>query len=574
MNRRWLVNRTNPEYIEYVSKTASVSRPLAQILINRGIKTSEEIHSFLYPQLSRLSDPFDIPGMRTAVERILAASRNGERVLVHGDYDVDGLSATAIVHGALKATGIDSVYFIPDRMSQGYGFKPSSVAKAKQVGASLIITVDCGITAFDAADECRRARIDLIITDHHEPHVRKEPKHAKRPESVAIPDAVAVVNPKTTGPASRNTNLSGAGIAFKLVQALSMTHSAQFSAYAFLDLAALGTIADVVPLTDENRLIVKEGLKLLEKGTRPGIQALRNISGIKGKGIRTGLLLFTIIPRINAAGRIADSRDVVKLFLSEDEDESAALSVWMDSLNAKRQMIEENVYQEALGMLKKRGIPRVIVLAAEAWHRGVIGIVASRIAEEFCRPAFIISIEGDHARGSARSIPSFDICRALAGCDAVLKGFGGHKQAAGLELDTVNIPLFEKYINSIAEEAFSENECVPVLEIDAYVDLEDVSFSLTKEMEMLEPFGAGNSEPLFGSKGLEILSPKIVKNNHLKMKLRQRRRTIHAIGFDMAGVLSTLEDSPLVDAVFTPMVNEWNRSRTLQLNLRALRPSK
>jgi len=587
MHRRWLVNRTNPEYIKYLSATASISPVLAQILINRGIKTSEEISSFLNPQISQLSDPFDIPGMKIAVERILSASRKGEKVLVHGDYDVDGLSATAIVLSTLKKIGIDCEYFIPNRMEHGYGFKPSSVKKAKQTGAGLIITVDCGITAFEAADECRKEGIDLIITDHHEPLISEEQKQAKSIDnlrssdsmlsahsSLLIPDAVAVINPKISGMTSPVSNLSGAGIAFKLVQALSMLHDSRFTIHEFLDLAALGTMADVVPLTDENRFIAREGMRLLGNGTRPGVQALRRVSGIDGKGLRPGLLLFTIIPRINAAGRISDSNDVIKLLLTASEDEASALSTWLDKLNSDRQQIEEKVYQEALGMLKNKGLTRVIVLAAEEWHGGVIGIVASRIAAEFYRPTFIISIEGNLARGSARSIPSFDIYRALTGCKVFLKGFGGHKQAAGLELDANDIPLFEQYINSIAEEALTEKDFLPSLEIDAYVDLTDISFNLIRELEMLEPFGFGNPEPLFGSKGLEVLYPKIVKNNHLKMKLRQKSRSIDAIGFDMAAFFDKLEDSTVVDAVFTPSVNEWNGSRNLQLNLRALRPSK
>jgi single-stranded-DNA-specific exonuclease len=582
VHRRWLVNRTNPEYIQYLSKTASVSPVLAQVLINRGLKTSGEIHSFLNPHISQLSDPFDIQGMKLAVGRIITASKRGERVLVHGDYDVDGISATAILLKALKILEIDSHYFIPNRIEHGYGFNPLSVKKAKHIGAGLIVTVDCGITSFEAAALSRKEGIDVIITDHHEP-VRKPTSGARSEElgekpyhDFLLPDAFVIINPKLTPHASHLTNLSGAGIAFKLAQALVISvcgHESESVFSDFLDLAALGTMADVVPLTDENRVIVQKGLKLLENGAKPGLQALKQVAGIDRKGLKTGMLLFTIIPRINAAGRIADSNNIINLLLTDSDEEASNISAWLDRLNSERQQIEEKVYQEALSMIKKKGVSPVIVLAAEGWHRGVVGIVASRIAEEFYRPAFILSLEGDIARGSARSIPPFDICKALTDCKEFLKKFGGHKQAAGLELKSENILSFEGNINKIADETLAKNDFVPFLEIDADVEFFDISFNLTNEFEMLEPFGFGNPEPLLGSKGLEVLYPKIVKDNHLKMKLRQKKQSIDAIGFDMASFFDKISVAATVDAVFTPTVNEWEGMRSLQLNLKALRPS-
>jgi single-stranded-DNA-specific exonuclease len=579
MHQRWLVNRTNPEYIQYVSRTASVSSVLAQILINRGFKSSDEISSFLNPDISQLSDPFDIQGMKTAVDRIIAASKRGERVFVHGDYDADGLSSTAIMLKALKMLGIDCCYFIPNRMEHGYGFNPPSVKNAEQLGANLIITVDCGITSFEAAALCRKSGIDVIITDHHEPAKVDSSKLKVRSSEKSIdqeflcPDAIAIINPKLSTLNSQLSNLSGAGIAFKVAQALAMVHDSQFAFHDLLDLAALGTMADVVPLTGENRLIVKEGLKLLKNGGRPGIEALKNAAGIIGKDLRTGLLLFSIIPRINAAGRISDAANVIKLLLTDLEDEANEIAISLNKLNSERQQIEEKVYQEALCKLRSQGIRSVIVLASEGWHKGVVGIVASRIAEEFYRPAFVLSIEGNIARGSARSIPSFDLYRALSDCKELLKGFGGHKQAAGLELDSQGISCFEDRINSIADKTLSEKDFVPALEIDADIDFSDISFNLTKEFAMLEPFGFGNPEPLLGSKGLEILYPRILKDAHLKMKLKQNSQSIDAIGFNMASFFENLAVTNRVDAVFTPTVNEWEGVRSLQLNVKALRPS-
>jgi single-stranded-DNA-specific exonuclease len=577
MRRRWLVNRTNPEYVRYLSKAASISPVLAQIFINRGIKTSEEISSFLNPHVSQLSDPFNIGGMKKAVDRIKTAIRNGERILVHGDYDADGLSATAIMLLTLKVLGAHCHSFIPNRMKHGYGFTPPSVREAKQKDVSLIITVDCGVTSFEAADLCGKEGIDVIITDHHEP-VRNLPPGANVKESgegtFLLPDALALINPKVSNPGSPASDLSGAGIAFKVAHALAITHESRFPVHDLFDLAALGTTADVVPLTGENRLIVREGLRLIERGTRPGLQALKEVSGIDGKGIKTGLLLFTLIPRINAAGRISDSGRVLDLLLADSGKEAYDIAVWLDHINSERQQIEEKVYKEAVCQLERRGTDPVIVLSSEGWHRGVIGIVASRIAEEFYRPTVILSAEGPVSRGSARSIPPFDLYQALSGCKNFLKGFGGHKQAAGLELESRNIPSFTECINKLATDMLTGGDFVPLLQIDADVDLTDVTFDLTKEFEMLEPFGFGNPAPLLGCKGLEVLHARIVKDHHLKMKLRKKNQSIDAIGFSMASHFEKLGDVNMVDAAFFPTVNEWEGLRSLQLNLKALRPSK
>lgn len=576
MHRRWLVNRTNPEYVRYLSRAASISPVLAQIFINRGIKTSEEINSFLNPDVSQLSDPFNIGGMKKAADRIITAMRNGERILVHGDYDADGLSATAIMRLALKMLGADCHSFIPNRMEHGYGFTQPSVRGAKQKGVSLIVTVDCGITSFEAAGLCRKEGIDVIITDHHEP-VRSLPPGARGKgsgeEDFLLPDALAIVNPKISNPGSPVSDLSGAGIAFKVAHALAIAYDSQFPVQDFFDLAALGTMADVVPLTGENRLIVREGLRVIERGVRPGLQALKKVSGIDGKEIKTGLLLFTLIPRINAAGRLSDSGRVLDLLLANSEKEAAGIAVWLDEINSERQQIEEKVYQEAVSQLARGEIDPVIVLSSEGWHRGVIGIVASRIAEEFYRPAVILSTEGPISRGSARSIPPFDLYQALSDCKEFLKNFGGHKQAAGLELESRNIPCFTECINRLASDMLTTGDFVPLLQIDADVDLTDITFDLTREFEMLEPFGFGNPVPLLGCKGLEVLHARIVKDHHLKMKLRKKNQSIDAIGFSMASHFEKLGTANIVDAVFIPTVNEWEGLKCLQLNLKALRAS-
>jgi len=577
MHRRWLVNRTNPEYIRYISKTASISPALAQILINRGIKTSQEINNFLNPRISEISDPFDLPGVKTAVERIRHAVHTSERVLIHGDYDADGLTATAIMVYALRMLGLDVHYFIPNRMTHGYGFNTHSVDIAKKLGVKLMITVDCGITSFDAASYARQKGVDVIITDHHEPVVEtggRGDMETRRFENNSpiqkfmLPEAVAVINPKLKTQNSKLSTLSGAGVAFKIVQALDLEFGTQHSEQ-LLDLAAIGTMADVVPLTGENRIIVKEGMKLIQEGRRCGIKALKSVAGLDNRELRSELLSFTIIPRINASGRIADSKDVVRLLLSDIDGETSELSLWLDGLNSERQKIEEVVYQEASAKLNTGEIGSVIVLSGEGWHQGVVGIVASRIAEEFYRPTFVLSIKDGVAKGSARSIPSFDICKGLAECQEFLLSFGGHKQAAGIKLKAENIPAFEKAMHGIIKTSLTENDFIPSLEIDADITLTEANNTLVKELSMLEPLGYGNAEPFLGSKELAIVSQRIVGNNHLKMRLKQGSQSIDAIGFNMG----KFQLPEIIDAVFALTVNEYNGNRYLQLNLKALRPS-
>jgi single-stranded-DNA-specific exonuclease len=329
----------------------------------------------------------------------------------------------------------------------------------------------------------------------------------------------------------------------------------------------------VVPLTGENRIIVKEGMRCINNSGRAGIRALKDVCGLGSREIRAGILAFTVVPRINAAGRIADSRDVVRLLLSEDDGESQELSAWLDGLNAERQKIEERVYEQALAQVDASEIDSAVVLSGEGWHQGVLGIVASRIAEEFGRPAFIFSIDNGIAKGSARSIPSFDICKGLAVCEGLLLSFGGHKQAAGIRLKAENIPEFGKAMNEIIRHSIGKDGFLSSLEIDVDVSLSEVTHSLVKELTMLEPLGYGNPEPLFGARELEVVNPRIVGKNHLRMKLRKSSYSHDTIGFGMGAVFEDIDCPPRLDVIFTPGINEWNGSRYLQLVLKAMRPS-
>ncbi len=582
MNKRWLINRTNPEYVGYLSKAASLSPVFAQVLINRGVKTPGDISDFLNPGLTNLSDPFDLPGMKAAVDRIKTAWRRNERVLVHGDYDTDGLTATAILVRALKSCGVDVHYFIPNRMSDGYGFNPPSVALAKRIGARLIITVDCGIASFEAALSAKGQGIDLIITDHHEPLIKSSKSKVQGCEckngsgDFELPEAVAVVNPKLDFQKPKLSMLSGAGVAFKMAQALGADGTLPFAsddALRLLDLAALGTVADVVPLTGENRAIAKAGLKYIQDADRPGISALISVAGLGGKEIKAGLLSFTVVPRINASGRIGDSADVVTLLLSDSAEDTLSIAERLDRTNTERQRIEEEVYQEAFSQLKEKGHDAAIVLFGKDWHLGVIGIVASRIAEKFNRPTFIFTMEDDVAKGSVRSIPAFDVYSGLSACSDLLLSFGGHRQAAGVKLEAADLMRFEERMNAVVKGALQKEDFLPTVEIDSEIPLSSVNASLLREFSKLEPVGAGNREPVLGAKRLVFQNPRVVGGKHLKLKMRQRSLSIDAIGFDMGNLLDRLDSLTLLDAAFTPAINEWNGNKYIQLTLKALRPS-
>jgi single-stranded-DNA-specific exonuclease len=566
---RWVVSKTNPEYVDYLARTASVSPTFAQVAINRGIKTLAQLDSFVNPALDRLSDPFDLPGLTIALERIRLAAKNRERVLIHGDYDADGVTATAIMVEGLRELGLDVHYFIPHRIDHGYGFGAAGIEKAKAVGAGLIITVDCGITSIEAVAAASALGIQVIVTDHHEP--LREPAIAAGDPVFILPDAVAVINPKLIPGGGPLAALSGAGVALKVMQGLLGSVDA---VRCFLDLAAIGTAADVAPLIDDNRIILREGAKLIQAGERVGIKALKNAAGIRSDYFKMSSLAFVLIPRINAAGRIADANDVVRLLITRAEGEAEELAKWLQGLNLKRQEIEEGVYTGAMEMLASMdGDHGTIVLASEGWHVGVVGIVASKIAEKFYRPTIILTIEDGVAKGSGRSIPSFDMHAGLTRCSGLLTRYGGHKQAAGLGLLPENIARFREMMSGLLRSELTADDLVPVLNIDAAVRISELSIALIDELAQLEPFGCCNEEPVLGARGLEVLQPRVVGNKHLKMHLRQNGRKVDSIGFSMGDYLGNLDENSLVDAAFVPAINEWDGGRYLQLNLKAIRPS-
>jgi len=563
MNRRWLVNKTNKDFLEYLSRKASISTTFAQILINRGLKDIDSIRDFFSPSIENLHDPFLMPDMEKAVERIKSASNRKETILICGDYDVDGITSTALMVSVLRTLGLNAHYHIPDRFTEGYGLSKEGIQKAQSLGAGLIITVDCGISSIEVISEAVSTGIDVIITDHHEP-----PKK--------LPQAMAVINPRRIDSEYPFKYLAGVGVAYKLAQALFQNtgHRAQnIELENFLGLVTLGTIADSTPLIGENRILVTYGLKTLNNGlSKPWLFMLKESASVGSRDISPSLLSYTLIPRINAAGRLRDANPVVELFLTEDEAVAKGITSLLEEQNRKRQNIEEAVYKSAIQMINDDGLDSAIVLSSSEWHQGVIGIVASRLVEMFYRPAFLLSMQDGIAKGSARSIPPFHIYNGISECAELLLNYGGHSQAAGLKLYTDNIPAFKEKINYIVKNTLNEEDLRPVLEIDAGVELFEINFNLVRELALLEPFDA-NKEPLLAAKNVEIIDPRIVGNNHLKMRLKQKALSMDTIGFGMGGLLSKKNDLRFVDVAFVPIINEWNGSKSIQLNLKALRPS-
>jgi single-stranded-DNA-specific exonuclease len=559
-----LVSRTNSEFLDYLSSKASISPVLAQVLVNRGIKDVASIRDFLYPSLDNLHDPFLMPDMERAVERLKIAIDRNETIFIHGDYDADGITSTALLMIILKEFGLKTFYHIPNRTTEGYGLSPLGIQKARACETTLIVTADCGISSVEEVLSARSMGMDVIITDHHEP-------------SESLPDAIAVINPHRVDSTYPFKYLAGVGVVFKLIQALNRDSRFKIQnskLEELLDLVALGTIADSVPLVGENRIFAVFGLKEINKATcRTGIKALKGVSGVNNKELHSGLLSYTLIPRVNAAGRLDDAGQVVELFLTDNESKAQNIAALLEEQNRKRQKIENEVLKSALEMIDPDRLDSAIVLSSPEWHPGVIGIVASRLVDMFYRPIFLFSIKESIAKGSARSIPPLNLYKAIADCSDILIGFGGHRQAAGLKLATENLSIFKEKIINIVERKLSDSDMIPVLEIDAAVKFSDINFNLIKELSLLEPYGDSNKEPVFGAKGARIVDLKIVGNNHLKMQLRQESINIDTIGFNMGNQLEKIEiDSPL-DVAFVPCINEWNGTRTLQLNLKAIRPS-
>lgn len=562
MSFRWVYAQPDQEKsAPDLESKLGIPEKIARLLAIRGIKTYDDAKYFFRPKIDNLHDPFLMKDMDVGAERLALAIRKGEKVLVYGDYDVDGTTATSCIYTFLKEFGVEADYYIPHRFKEGYGINPDGIKYAEEINASLIVSVDCGITAIEEAKVAKEKGIDLIICDHHT--VGDE-----------IPDAVAVLDPKRPDCNYPFDGLSGAGVGFKLIQAtIDKLGLSKSVAFKFLDLVAISIASDIVPIIDENRVLMKAGLNMIQKSPRVGIKALLDHINVSKDEVNTSKIVFSIGPRINAAGRMGDASTAVKLMIAETLPEAKAHAYELESINLKRRDTDSQTMKEAMAQIDEdfnMEETSTIVLYGENWHLGVIGIVASRLVDLYHRPAIMLSNVDGKVKGSARSIKGFNIYNAIKKCEDLLEQFGGHEFAAGLTLTEKNLTEFRRRMNELAFTDLSENSFEPELTIDAKLDLSEVDMKFWKLLSQFEPFGPGNLRPIFVSEGVKVVGePTIVGNGHLKMRIKQEESGVFdTIGFNMHEYLPDVRNGNLFKVAYVIEENNWNGRRTLQLRLK------
>src|SRR5688572_795483 len=562
-DRIWESLRCDDSVVARLSNELGISPVTARLLCIRGMGDLDRARRFLFPSLDDLHDPFALADMQPAVERILGAIARKERIAIHGDYDVDGVTSTVILRRALELLGADVTHFIPERLRDGYGLQPASIERLHALGVALIISVDCGIRGVEAAARARALGLDLIITDHHEPDTE-------------LPQALAVINPKRHDCSYPDKNLAGVGVALKLVQALCIRTGHTAWLPAFVKVAAIGTLADVVPLTGENRVIAKLGLEMLSKGPhKVGLRSLLDVCGLIGKEIDSYHIGFVLAPRVNAAGRMSSPDIAARLLLASDEsmrDEARELAQQLDTENIRRQQEEADIVAAARKAVEtdlEIGSRTVIVVAGEGWHRGVIGIVASKLVDAFHRPAIVISTDGDVAHGSCRSIPSFNMLGALESCSDVMSKFGGHKQAAGLTMESARVRELRARVNDHADGCLQPDDLRPRIWIDGTLGFKSIDEQIASELTSLAPFGAGNPRPIFRASGVEIVDgPRRLKERHLKMAFRQDGRVMRGIAWRASEREEFVAGHRTgIDLAFSLEQDTWEGERYLQLSI-------
>ncbi len=561
----WVLHpRHDPERAHALAREVGAPIPAALVLVNRGVDSPARVQRFLDPALEDLHDPFELKGLEAAVTRLRRALEAGERVLVHGDYDVDGITSTFLLYSVLRDLGAQAEYRIPHRTRDGYGLSTGAVDEAARRGCSLIVTVDCGITAIEAIERARSIGIDTIVTDHHEP-------------PAVLPDAVAVVNPLQPGCPYPFKALAGVGVTFKLAEALLRGRGGIERAREFLDVVALGTIADVVPLVGENRVLARLGLDRINAQPRLGLQALIEVSGLAGKRISSGQVAFVLAPRINAAGRMGNAEQGITLLLARDAAAGRACAESLDEDNERRRRFDENVLTEASQRVETElRYPDCssIVLWSEHWHPGVIGIVASRLVERFQRPTVLVALDGERGRGSGRSLPGLDLNSLLADCDDLLEAHGGHAFAAGLTVRRDRLQPLRERIERLVRERVRPGDFVARLTVDGDVTLQACDLDLVEWLERLSPHGLDNEEPVFRASDVGVESAVAVGGGkHLRLKLRDRTGAAEAIGFGMGARASEIARAGRVTVAFAPTRNEWMGETRVQLKLKGVRPA-
>jgi single-stranded-DNA-specific exonuclease len=561
--KRWIVQRQDTQCVALLARVLAVSPIVAALLIARGCRDEQSARNFLKPSYDQLHDPYLMLGMSEAVPRLLRAIDSGEPILVYGDYDVDGTTGTALLLRALNLLGARTGFHVPHRFTEGYGIQQAALQRAVAEGYKLAISVDCGIRAHEPLYWARDNGLDVIITDHHLPD-----------EGQGVPPCYAVLNPNQLGCNYPDKNLAGVGVAFKLVDALFRARGRETQVNAFLKIVAIGTVADVAKLTGENRTIVALGLQDLPKATNPGLRALMEVAGC-GEGMTAYDIGFRLGPRINAAGRMDAARAVVELFSTRDKDEARKIALHLDARNQERKEVQRQIVELATGELEGAETDPansyVAVIAGEGWHRGVIGIAASKIAERINRPCVVLSIDGEVAHGSGRSIEPYHLLNGLTSCADLFEKFGGHSHAAGITLKPDRIPELRRRLNEHAAACLTAEDLQPCVYIDAELPTDEITFELVGELQTLEPYGAGNSRPIFLSRNLCILSePRLIGQRHLKMCVAgPKGRPLETIWWN--GAERTNEVKSGMDVAYTIETSNWTGETFLQLSVQDVR---
>ncbi|MDQ3698490.1 MAG: single-stranded-DNA-specific exonuclease RecJ [Gemmatimonadota bacterium] len=537
--------------------------PICRLLAQRGYAATDDAKRYLRPRLAQLHDAASLDGMEEAVARISRAVRAGEMVLVHGDYDVDGICSTTILVRTLRALGGRVTPFIPRRLEDGYDFTLAGVRAAKESGATLLITCDCGTNAIEAVRAACAAGVDVIISDHHLP-------------TGPLPDCVAVVNPRRPGSEYPDKDLCAAGLAFKIALALTRALGASDGpVYRMLDLVALATVADIAPLRGENRVLARYGLRAMNETTNVGLRALIRAAGLEGKPITAGRVGFVLAPRLNAVGRIGHALRGVELLMTEDEGEANRIARDLEELNRERQELDRATLVQASRMVERLDLDSTygVVLAQEGWHPGVIGIVASRIVEQVYRPTVLVALSGAEGKGSGRSIPPFDLHAGLTECRDFLVRYGGHRAAAGVTVDTHRVEAFAERFNQVAASRLTSEDLVPQIRIDLELALPAVTLDLEALLRHFEPFGAGNAAPVLLARGVRLARPpRVVGAGHLKLRLAADGAELDAIGWGMGALAPQLVPDVAFDVAFRIERDDWNSEPRLQAKLADIRP--
>ncbi len=570
LGREWVIEPPHPQR-ESLAGQAGLSPLVAQVLLNRGVCDVREIRPFLAPEFRLLALPAALPGATAAAEVLAAAARRGDPIVIYGDYDVDGVTGTSILFNILRLAGANVDFYIPSRLDEGYGLNADAIEKLAAGGARIVVSVDCGITAVDEARRARELGLRLIITDHHEPHA-------------TLPDADVIVHPTACGGECSNPHLSGAGVALKLAWAFAQHVSgAERVAPAFRDclldstaLAALGLIADVVPLTGENRVIASFGLKHLRHAHNPGLRRLIESTGLaeKTRAIDDYDVGFVLAPRLNAIGRMGHAADAVELFTRADDAAAQRIASRLDEHNRRRQSVERDLLGDADARVRERGFDRdgchAIVLAGDGWHPGVVGIVAARLVDRFHRPALLIALAGDEGQGSGRSIRHFPLHQALGACAEHLLSFGGHAMAAGLRIRADRVEPFTRAFLAEAGRRLTPADLTPRLRLDDEVRLEELRTDVVEHLERMAPFGVGNARPRFATTPVQLAEPPRVVGQtgaHLQFTVRQGNVHRKAIAFGMASQFDAISDARTMRLAFEPLINEWGGRRSVEMKV-------